>query len=233
MKKTLDNFYNNVDPLEIYPDSKDYIKKYWLNEEEYVSQWKPIQEKIFDNKVNWLPGRIFLPEFKLMALMGGGSFGKKDLILLQECMKELGEKYFVVIENCAISPKVYEYFKEKKVEFTGKPLKFKYPVDIKWKEIYTGDELTTEIIMGFGGKEFYIFGESGLWGKYAATDYVSWDTDPPGGPLDILGFKDECAALFRDKFYNCMTKYQREDTKNSLTSPSLHPAYKEYTEHLY
>jgi hypothetical protein len=230
MKKTLYEFYDNVDPLEIYPESKDYIKKYWLDEEEYISHWEPLQDKIFDDKVDFLQvGRIFLPEFKLMALLGGATFDKKDFLLLQKCMKELGEKYFVVIENCAISPRVYEYFKKRKVEYPGKPLKFKYPVDIKWKEIYRGDFLS-EAMMGFWqGREFYVFGESGLWGKYAANDYIV----PPAGPLDILGFKDECASLFRDTFYNCMTKYQREDTKNSLTSPSLHPAYKEYTEHLY
>jgi hypothetical protein len=234
MNKALYDFYNNVDPVDVYPESKDYVKKYWLDEEEYVSHWEPLQDKIFDDKVNFLHlGRIFLPEFKLMALTGGATFEKKDFILLQECMRELGEKYFVVIENCAIPPDVHEKFKNKKNGLPGKPLKFKYPVDIKWKEIYRDDFLSDAMMGVWEGREFYIFGESGLWGKYAANDHCSVDVNPLGPPLNILGFKDECASLFREKFHNCMDRDEIEDTKMTLSSPSLHPSYKEYTEHLH
>jgi hypothetical protein len=233
MNKALYDFYNNVDPVDVYPESKDYIKKYWLDEEEYVSHWEPLQDKIFDDKVGFLhSGRIFLPEFKLMALKGGATFNKKDFILLQECMRELGEKYFVVIENCATSPEVYKKFKNKKNGLPGKPLKFKYPVNIKWNEIYTGDFLSDAMIGVWQVREFYIFGESGLWGKYAANDYCSVDVNPLGPPLNILGFKDECVSLFRGTFGNCMTSSEKEMARVSLSSLFLHPAYKEYTEHL-
>jgi hypothetical protein len=233
MQKILDEFYDNVDLVEVYPESKEYLEKYWLAEEEYVSHWKPIQARIFDPKVDRLPARIFLPEFKLMSFLGGGTFAEKDFLLLQACMRELGEQYFVVIENTSVSDEVDEGFKAEKTKFPGKPLKFKYPVAIKWEEIYTGDLLTTEVISGFVGDEFCVFGESDLWGKYAANDYYASDIYPPGGPLDILGFKASCAELFQTTFHNCMTKPQKRTTREFLTSPSLHPAYKEYKEHLY
>jgi hypothetical protein len=41
-------------------------------------------------------------------------------------------------------------------------------------------------------KEYFVFGETGNWGRYVANDYES--------PLDILGFKREVANIFRSKF---------------------------------
>jgi hypothetical protein len=233
MQKTLNEFYDNVDLVEVYPESRDYLKNYWLDEEEYVSHWQPIQDRIFDSNVGRLPARLFLPEFKLMSFLGGFTFVEEDLLLLQACMRELGEQYFVVIENCRVSCEVYESFKAEKKKFAGKPLNFKYPVDIKFEELATGDWLT-EVIRGvWGSEEFYVFGESGLWGKYAANDYFAFPFNPPGGPLNILGFKEACAALFREKFHRYMDEYGKQETLYALTSPSLHPAYKEYIAHLY
>jgi hypothetical protein len=229
-KKTLDGFYDNADPLEVYPESKEYLEKYWLAEEEYVSHWQPLQARIFDPKVDSVQvGRIFLPEFKLMSFLGGCTFGKKDFLLLQACMRALGEKYFVVIENIALSYNSYRVYKEEKIP--GKPLKFKYPVAIKWEELDTGDRLTDLMLCVVGRREFYVFGESGLWGKYAANAY--YGSAEFSYPLDILGFKATCAALFQGKFHTCMTEEEREEARKFLTVPSLHPAYKEYKEHLY
>jgi hypothetical protein len=220
-----------IGPYEVYPDSKTYLDKYLLSEEAYVSHWQPIKNKIFDNKVHWLPGRIFLPEFKLMSFAGGGTFAEKDFLLLQSCMRELGEQYFVVMQNYEYACTLSTLEPELGIPVLG--IKLRYPIDVTWKELYTGDELTTELIDGFGGDECYVFGESGLWGKYAANDYVDWGKNPPGGPLDILGFKASCAELFQTTFHNCLTKSQKRTTREFLSVPSLHPSYKEYKEHLY
>jgi hypothetical protein len=172
-----------------------------------------------------------------MSFLGGGTFVKKDFLLLQACMREIGEKYFVVIENTALSYEGYEAYKaayrKEKEQLLGPRLKFKYPVNIEWEEIATGDFPTDFMLCVVGCREFYVFGESGLWGKYAANDCYTPDIAPPGGPLDILGFKDECAALFQEKFHTCMTKSEKQTAREFLTSPSLHPAYKEYIAHLY
>jgi hypothetical protein len=40
---------------------------------------------------------------------------------------------------------------------------------------------------------FFVFGDSGRWGKYAASDYHYT-------PLDIIGFKSELADIFREQF---------------------------------
>jgi hypothetical protein len=237
-KKTLDEFYDNADPLEVYPESKEYLEKYWLNEEEYVSHWQPLQARIFDSKVDFVQeGRIFLPEFKLMTLSGGCTFGKKDFLRLQACMRALGEEYFVVIENTALSYGDYKAYKKEKDKISGKPLKFKYPVAIKWEELDTGDRLTDLMLCVVEDREFYVFGESGLWGKYAANAYSVSKKFPSvlsnlgfgktSAPLDILGFKNECAALFQEKFHMCMTEDEREELRAVLSSPFLHPAYKE------
>jgi len=55
-------------------------------------------------------------------------------------------------------------------------------------------------------KEFFVFGESGLWGKYSASDYKY--------PIDIIGFKPEYQAIFQDEF--CQNEADLKDIQNNL-----------------
>ena len=40
--------------------------------------------------------------------------------------------------------------------------------------------------------EYFVFGASDAWGKYAANDYEN--------PLDLIGFKEKYSALFKKNF---------------------------------
>ena len=41
-------------------------------------------------------------------------------------------------------------------------------------------------------KNYFVFGDSGEWGKYVANDYKF--------PLDIIGFRNKYAELFKRNF---------------------------------
>lgn len=160
-------------------DAHTYLEKYWLPQKEYEKKWKPIQDIIFINQEKSLPELIFSEQYNLLALRGGCLFMEEDFIQLQKCLIALEEKYFVVIENT---------FGGKQEEPT---FKMKFPVNITWNELTSGNYISS-IIFEMYRKEYFVFGESGSWGKYAANDYES--------PLDLIGFKPELGTIFKEYF---------------------------------
>ena len=158
--------------------AKMFLQKYWLHEKEYSSVWKPIQDKIFGEGQR-LPEMVFKSDLSLMAFRGGCLFLKEDFTQLQKAMHEMGEEYFVVIQ-------LSQAFTE------GEPMfKMKFPVNISWEELGSGNYISA-VLLEMSLNEYYVFGESGNWGKYAANDHDF--------PLDIFGFKPELAPVFQKHF---------------------------------
>ena len=151
-----------------------YLEKYWLQEEEYLRIWKPIQNKIFQDVR--FPDMVFRQGFNLIALRGSCLFVEEDFLMLQKSLLQLGEEHFVVIQHSD--------------EFTdGEPMfRMKFPVNITWAELNSGNYISA-VLIGMVYNTYYIFGIKGNWGKYVDND------DFP--PLDIIGFKMETAAVFK------------------------------------
>lgn len=173
--------------------ARKYLDKYWLPLSEYNRQGKLIQNMIFVNQVDGLPKLSFAKEYEILALGGGCLFTKEDFTALQECILEIGEKSFFIIEN----------------DFggtLGEPsLRMKFPANISWEELFSGNFVSSIIIESIH-KEFFVFGESALWGKYSAADYEY--------PFDILGFKLEYRTIFEKRFNQ--TEVEREEIQKCL-----------------
>ena len=156
-----------------------YLEKYWLPTSKYETDWKPIQDQIFTNQDIGLPKQVFSNEYQLTVLRGGLLFEKTDYEQLQECMLKVGDKNFVIIENT----------------FGGKidepPFRLKYPTNTTWEDLTSGNFISS-ILFEMFHKEYFVYSESGVWGKYAASDYEN--------PLDIIGFKPEYEAIFKKNF---------------------------------
>lgn len=169
--------------------SKKYLENYWLGVNELNNNWLPIKNRIFNSYSKDLPELMFNEGFELIAQKAGILFTKVEYEALQKCMKVAGDEYFVIFENKTAGNTMPDYH----------PLRFKFPVNTTWKELSNGDEknLTTDIssydLLLNPQKHFFVFGDSGKWGKYTANDYH--DT-----PLDIIGFKPEVAHLFQQHF---------------------------------
>lgn len=174
--------YNSVYRLKEWGNkeiAERYLKKYWLNDVEYKQVWQPIQDKIFINQDQALPEPVFNGTFQLVAIRGGILFEQSDFELLQKCFLEVGDQYFVIIQNPA------------KQVFDAPLLRMKYPSSITWDELMNGDGVSS-MLLGFPGNEYFVFGETDAWGKYSANDYEL--------PLDIIGFKPEYSSIFKPAF---------------------------------
>jgi len=172
--------------------AEEYLQKYWLAEQEYFSVWKPIQDKVFVQDKG-LPDLVYRPEFDMIALRGGCLFLEEDFKQLQKAMLEVGEEYFVMIQRS-------QEFME------GEPMfRMKFPVNITWEELTSGNYISA-VLLEMSYNEYFVFSESGNWGKYSANDYEY--------PLDIIGFKPELAHIFQEHF--CQPKEEQEEIRGWL-----------------
>jgi hypothetical protein len=111
---------------------------------------------------------MFSEDYEIRAFQGGCLFLKDDFEKLQKCFLALGDKYCVVIENT---------FNESPKEPV---FRMKFPTDITWEELMSGNYISA-IILEMDYKEYFVFTESGIIGKYSANNYMS--------PVDLIGCK--------------------------------------------
>jgi len=125
-----------------------YLEKYHLPEEEYIKNWKPIQNIVFSKKNKSLPEMVFNKGFSLLAIRGGVLFEKEDFENLQRCIEQMGDKNLFIIQN----------------DFGGKlksfPLRMRYPSNITWEKLTSGNFISTALLeMSYN--EYFVFSESG------------------------------------------------------------------------
>ena len=193
--------YSNIIPAPQWGNrhvAESYLEHYWLPSAEYERTWKQVQDRIFINQEVGLPQMVFAPEYELQASRGGCLLVQEEFVRLQECTQAVSEQFFFVIENT----------------FGGRErepiFRMKFPTSISWSELTSGN-FASAILLEMPHKEYFVFGESGAWGKYVANDYES--------PLDILGFKQDVAYIFRDKF-------KLSEAEELEIAPLLPAAYK-------
>lgn len=178
--------------------AEDYLKRYWLSSVEYERTWKRVQDRVFTNQEVGLPQMVFASGFEMQASQGGCLFVQDEFVKLQECARAIPEQFLFVIENT----------------FGGrlkKPIfRMKFPTSISWGEL-AGGNFASAILLEMPHKEYFVFGDSGSWGKYVANDYEI--------PLDILGYKQEVANIFRGKF-------KLSEIEERELAEMLPPAYK-------
>jgi hypothetical protein len=178
--------------------AQSYLERYWLPAAEYELTWKQQQDRIFSNQEAGLPEMVFRPGYELQVARGGCLFVQEEFVRLQKCTQAIGEKFLFVIEN-TFGGRVKEPI-----------FRMKFPVGIRWDELTCGN-FASAILLEMPHKDYFVFGESGVWGKYVANDFEF--------PLDILGFKREVADAFRDKF-------RRSEAEDREIAQFLPPAYR-------
>ena len=194
---------------ETYNRTKLFFENYWLGSEEYENKWRSIQNSVFVNEAEYLPDMMFKDDFELIPLIGGNVFtSQKDYLLLQDCMHQTQDNYFVIIQNPKV---VIEVYKSENNWEVHPLLRFKFPVGISWEELNSGEYLSHELIQN-ADKDFFVFGDSGNWGKYVANDYVNPNCSEPYTPLNIIGFRRNYSGVFEKAF----KEYQLSDQENIL-----------------
>jgi hypothetical protein len=175
--------------LEIYlnhPENRkqaeQYLEKYWLDKKELLEFWITIKNKVYNPNFKIIPTPVFVSHFDYIVLKGGLIFTRYDFEWLKSCMNIIGDKQFIVLED---------YDETKPPHSAGPPLRFKYPRNITWEEITSGADIS-EQAFHWPARNYFVFGDSGQWGKYVGNDYKY--------PLDIIGFDNKHTNLFRNTF---------------------------------
>lgn len=203
--------------------AKIYFEKYWLDEDEYFEKWRPIQESIFDGKAKYLPDMMFNIGFELFPIVGGDIFvAERDFTLLQDCMRRTGDEHFAIVQNRNVV--IGNYDAEN--NFTEHPFtRFKYPVDISWAELMTGGIAGSEHFHN-GCKDYFVFGDSGNWGRYVGNSYTKPTNLDSSNPINIMGFKEEFSEIFINNFEE-VRRLEPEITPEILLSEWLPDSYKQ------
>lgn len=184
-----------IKQLEFYSEpskrkkAERYLESYWLNRDEYLSFWKPIEARIFRPEAKLFPDLMFREKFQLIPLEGGVLFTEEEFGLLQKCMLEIGDKNFVVVENPEAEQRRYSI--DEGIFIAEPLLRCKYPVDISWEVLMSGEDISYELF-DFPAREYFVYGDTGYWGKYAAND--------EDYPVEIIGFEEQYSEPFKKHF---------------------------------
>ena len=154
-----------------------------------LEKWLPVQTKIFDNVSDSLRKMVFKDGLELLVLNGGCLFWKRGFETLQQCMINMGEESFVVIEN------KFDNRWDKEPSFN-----MKFPCSISWDELMGGDFISYILLDGLM-KEFMVYGQSDKWGRYSACNFRS--------PVDVVGFRPVYRGLFCDNLNDLLEPLDR------------------------
>lgn len=158
-----------------YKAAEEYMLHYSLTKEDYEKTWKSIWGKIFNQVCIGHPKGVFKKDFQVWKLMGGSLFEESEFLSFQKSINSIGDKYIIIIQNV--------------FQDDTPPFRMRFPSDITWKELCSGSFLSKALLeMDFN--DYYMFGESGEWGKYSATEAYF--------PMDYLGVNSSSRSAFQE-----------------------------------
>ncbi len=131
-------------------------------------------------------GELFQRDFCLMGYSSSHIFYKESFLLTQDISRSCNEKFFYIIEweGCEEPPEA--------------AFKLRIPVDISWKELISGGCVSTGLFQ-FMNNEYYVFGDSGKWGKWCS--YGNAYTD-----YEVFGYKQETPQVLAYRDFYAITK---------------------------
>ncbi|AYD49077.1 MAG TPA: hypothetical protein VFQ86_12875 [Arachidicoccus soli] len=201
-----DDFFFVDENIQEIEKSKVFLEKYWIGKEEYESKFSLLQTTIF-NQDSFLPQNVFKDHFKIFGIdLAGGTFFKEEYGFFHDFLLNLNEEYFFIIENNCTS-----VMKEKRDVL----LRFKFPASITYQELASGGTISNILLKGRYPKDYFVFGESASWGKYAAN--IDYD-------LYMIGFSPSIEKQIRSYFMEFT-----EDNKKliRLMTPTENPTARE------
>ncbi len=173
--------YNTIDEKKSYSDGKEFLEKYSIDSIAFQNECKPIMKQVFkmDEKQKYdmetMPiDALFYPDYCFFTYFSSHIFSKEDFLLIKDICRKYNEKFIYIIER------------EGCEDYPEAAFKLKIPVDISWESLNEGGCIT-DVIFHFMQNDYYVFGDSGCWGKWcdydnAIIDYETfaykWETEP-------------------------------------------------------
>lgn len=141
-----------------------YLRKYAIDEDEYCCQTLQLFRKVFRNMLdaNYNISSIdiasvFRSGFQSEVHVASPIFSKETYLLFQEMCSAYGDRMFYILED------------ELCEEDTAMVVKLKFPVSTTWNEIMSGEFLSNAILRT-ACRNYYMFGDSGKWGRWCDYD---------------------------------------------------------------
>jgi len=169
-----DHIFSGNWSREAIAKGENILQNYWLEDDEYNSKWLSLEREFFvENTMP--PDYVFKKDVRVFGIdLTGLPFFEEEYSFFQKFLKAANEKNFVIIENASYNSTNINNPRRVQDKEREPRLKFKFPADISFEELQSGGIVSDIIINGEYSKDYYIFGESALWGKYAAT--LNYDT---------------------------------------------------------
>lgn len=177
LKLIKEHFSRNwgLDSLESVENN--YLTKYFLSDKEYKRNWQASQFQVFRKSINF-PSEIFNEDFQTNELLGGLIFSKNEFLHLKHCSETIGDNWLLIIEESSLNDQ-------------SPIIRLKFPSNIHWEEIVAGGNVSFDIFER-PIRNYFIFGDSLMWGKYVGSDYEQ--------PIDVIGYKKQYADVFTKNF---------------------------------
>ncbi len=184
LKAYSDIFYHEMYGINHHINSKrlleqqsiDFLNSYGMSDSEYRNTCFPIMERIFKFNPREIfdlrresVSNLFCGSFNFFAYHSSPLFWKRTYEMIQNICKECKDCYIYIIEaECC-------------EEDTDIAFKIKIPACFSWEKISCGGYIT-DVLFNMFQKNYFVFGDSGKWGRWCDYDNDIID-------YEIFGFK--------------------------------------------
>lgn len=184
--------HKNVNEFERLVQAKAFLSKYSMSDDEYTKECVPVMHEIFTYSakskfdIRKTPVTDLFPDnFSCISYQSSPLFWKESFELVQAICKGFKEKHIFIVEEeqCEEVPEI--------------AFKIKIPIDISWESISNGGFIT-DVLFNMFNNNYYVFGDSGCWGRWSDYDNDFMD-------YEVFGYKIETQAVLAYKNYFSIT----------------------------
>ena len=206
-------FYGDtaVSDMESYRRGKVFLQKYALDDDTFRKECAPVMQEVFRlnekrgfNLQEMSVAELFQDGFHAFAYFTSHIFlDKEHFMLTQSIGKQLGDNYLYIIEEDGDDPDI--------------AFRLRFPMDISWEELCSGGCISDVLFKGME-KCYYVFGDSGRWGKWCDYENSWWD-------YELFGYKTNCNDIqtYMNRF--SVTKMEYDDMQHKIGIPKSIKCY--------
>lgn len=210
LEKYSDKFYSlmygvndRMSPEESMEKAKAFLLQYAMSDQEYREICLPVMQKIFrcspDKCFNiqaMTISEMFRNDFVYFSYQSAPLFWKESYELVLSICKNCGDHNIFIVEE------------ERCEECPTSVFQIKIPVGIPWNDISDGGFIT-DVLFNMFRNNYYVFGDSGSWGKWCDydNDYIDYE---------VFGYRHSNTAVLAYKDYFSISK---NDFKEYINLP--------------
>lgn len=208
LEKYSDEFYSlmygvndSMSQEESMKKARAFLHQYAMSDQEYREICLPTMQKIFGcspdkcfNVQATAISEVFNNGFVYFSYQSSPLFWKESYELVLSICKNCGDHTIFIVEE------------KRCEECPTSAFQIRIPVGIPWNDISDGGFIT-DVLFNMFRNNYYVFGDSGNWGKWCDydNDYIDYE---------VFGYKDSNAAILAYKDYFSISKNDFKECVN-------------------